>query len=235
MATQADDRQLPTAKRCLLEAVRELEDGAHAVNAQFAQVWINLAREIREGSSRLAAEAPQDRLTLHDIEGIVCSHKRVAVRRKGGPGQWFVHTDDGSNCTDPDQVLRQLESASPGSGPVPAATKARPEAETVVVAGHQPPAPTWPDSSIFGAMPRTFVSGIRPGPPAALSAEWQSDPPSECRNCAQSVAVARPTGSNRTEWRHVATGDAVCAGRSPEGDESYVHGQRTYATPSQVS
>jgi hypothetical protein len=97
--------KLPTPAECLFEAAQELTGGEYgAPSAQYARTWIDLAREIREGSQRPLVDRALDRLTLHDVEGIVCSHGRVAVRRRGGvAGSWFMHTDDRTNCDTPDE------------------------------------------------------------------------------------------------------------------------------------
>jgi hypothetical protein len=63
------------------------------------RLWLDIARELRSGATQ-APPAPS--LMLHDIEGVVCSHGRVALRRKNSSSAlWYVHTDDGSNCADP--------------------------------------------------------------------------------------------------------------------------------------
>jgi hypothetical protein len=63
------------------------------------RLWLDIARELRAGATQ-ASPAPS--LMLHDLEGIVCSHGRVALRRKNSSSAlWYVHTDDGSNCAEP--------------------------------------------------------------------------------------------------------------------------------------
>lgn len=101
----SDQSRLPSAAEALAQAYERMLLG----NVSDAEVWIALAREIREGSTPplitkwLEASRPGDRLTLHDVEGIVCAHGRVAVRRKGDDaGRWYLHTDDGSNCANGD-------------------------------------------------------------------------------------------------------------------------------------
>lgn len=89
---------LPTPEQALRSAVHHIHEG----EADAARVCVELAREIREGSTRPLVDRALDRLTLHDVEGIVCSHGRVAVRRKNAqPSGWYLHTDDGSNCAKP--------------------------------------------------------------------------------------------------------------------------------------
>lgn len=88
------DNHLPTPREALVQGYQRLQLG----EIEAADTWIRLARELREGG-RPARSEP---LTLHDVEGIVCAHGRVAVRRHGGPGTWFLHTDDGSTCDGPE-------------------------------------------------------------------------------------------------------------------------------------
>lgn len=101
--------ELPSAQMALAEAHRLLENGGMR---DLASVWIDLAREIREGST--APEQPADRLTLHDIEGIVCAHGRVVVRqrlkRKGDhQALWWRHADgDPTICDDVQQSTEHL-------------------------------------------------------------------------------------------------------------------------------
>lgn len=69
-----------------------------------AQAWLAIARELRQGS--VAPEQPADRLTLHDVEGIVCGHGRVVVRRRGSVSrsEWWRHADgDATVCDDVQQ------------------------------------------------------------------------------------------------------------------------------------
>lgn len=112
---QGRDGALPTPRECLQHALRELTSDPELVDPMIANMWIELAREIRQGSTAPLIDRAMDRLTLHDVEGIVCSHGRVAVRRKNSDkGRWFVHTDDGSNCAEADEVNehRRRRSAS---------------------------------------------------------------------------------------------------------------------------
>ncbi len=90
--------QLPTSNFALAQAIHYLELGS----LPTAEGWRAIAAELRKRETRPLVDRALDRLTLHDVEGIVCWHGRVAVRRKNAqPAGWFLHTDDGSNCTKP--------------------------------------------------------------------------------------------------------------------------------------
>ena len=157
-----DQNRLPSAAEALTQAYERMLLG----NVSDAEVWIALAREIREGSTPplitkwLEASRPGDRLTLHDVEGIVCAHGRVAVRRKGDDaGRWYLHTDDGSNCANGDAEnehrRRRAEPAAQGSNigdeqhRPGSSAKHRPKtlAETTAIAG----------DLLAGAVPRAAV------------------------------------------------------------------------------
>jgi hypothetical protein len=169
----SDQSRLPSAAEALTQAYERMLLG----NVSDAEVWIALAREIREGSTPplitkwLETARPGDRLTLHDVEGIVCAHGRVAVRRKGDDaGRWYLHTDDGSNCADGDAENEHRRRAKlpvfesnigdeqhrPGSS-----AKHRPKtlAETTAIAGDLL-AGAVPKAAVQ-TMPRTLVSTDR--------------------------------------------------------------------------
>lgn len=95
-----NEPMLPTPAEVLATAWALLRRGETVADGS---ALVALARELREGSRQ---QAPGERLTLHDVEGIVCAHGRVAVRRKNTtPAGWFMHTDDGSNCEAPQPEL----------------------------------------------------------------------------------------------------------------------------------
>jgi hypothetical protein len=87
----------------LIISAREAMENAIAAartsgRSDSAQAWVRIAAELRAGETRQpAAEAPGDRLTLHDVEGEICPAGRVIVRRRGSDG-WWLHTDDRVNC-----------------------------------------------------------------------------------------------------------------------------------------
>lgn len=124
----APRKPLPTPGEVLGYAVTAAYDAAAAATPESAfasaregQLWLGIARELREGATQPLIDRAMDRLTLHDIEGVVCSHGRVALRRKNSsPSLWFVHTDDGSNCAEPmaetEHFRRRAVNASCGLG-----------------------------------------------------------------------------------------------------------------------
>lgn len=106
---QSSTANLPTPSEAIRAAVASAHAGLAASTNEAAEVeirlgnlWLSIARELREGATQPLIDRAMDRLTLHDVEGIVCSHGRVAIRRKNAAeGRWFLHTDDTSNCAEP--------------------------------------------------------------------------------------------------------------------------------------
>ena len=109
MSTAHGNKPLPNAAEVLGYAVSaafeaaasEIEEGARMATRE-GMLWLGIARELREGATQPLIDRAMDRLTLHDIEGIVCSHGRVAIQHKNSVSARFVHSDDGSNCAAPD-------------------------------------------------------------------------------------------------------------------------------------
>lgn len=98
--------RVPSTRECMAEAYRELQmnDGEVARVEQ----WIAMAREIREDAqfrkmwTPPPAEAQTDRRTLHDVNGVVCVHGKVAVQWRSFDGEWWLHAEDGTSCDGPD-------------------------------------------------------------------------------------------------------------------------------------
>jgi hypothetical protein len=119
---QRSTANLPTPSEALRMAVamageagRAPDDIAATTAIGEGRLWLSIARELREGAMQIAAAPPGDRLTLHDVEGIVCSHGRVAIRRKNtGAERWYLHTDDGSNCSEPQETIEQFRRRTNG-------------------------------------------------------------------------------------------------------------------------
>jgi hypothetical protein len=201
---------LPAASVMLTYAI----DAAGRADADLAAAWTDIAREIREGSRHVE---PADRLTLHDVEGIVCAHGRVAVRRRGGPGVWFLHTDDGSTCDAPDEHneagRRRPPSALEPYGWLDAGQRMEDD-----------PAAT----AVIADVAATTRMDLREGDTTALTERFRVPPfmPAEgeqlkyvtdqdgnvlCGSC------PRPVFMDAHEfWRHILTGQRVCS-----GEESY--------------
>lgn len=120
--TQETSYALPSAAEALARAVAAgvsanttSSEAAAESYSREGMLWLGIAREIREGTAGYPAEdVSPDRLTLHDVEGIVCSHGRVAVRRKNATARWFLHSDDGSNCATPMAETEHDRRASEG-------------------------------------------------------------------------------------------------------------------------
>lgn len=156
--TETNPDRLPTAAQALTQAYQRLQLG----NAADAEVWIALARELREGTTPplitrwLEASRPGDRLTLHDVEGIVCAHGRVAIRpKRPTAARWFMHTDDGTSCDNDDAGREHLRRRADmvRQGTTPRATTLD-ESERFAKTGKLDPPPHPADAILYGAIPK---------------------------------------------------------------------------------
>src|SRR5688572_2106336 len=156
--------ELPSAR----EALRNAIDSARSGDAMLADAWATIARELREGATAPLVDRALERLTLHDVEGIVCTHGRVAVRRKAGVGSWFMHTDDGSNCATPDPggehkrrrpLVAEPAAKRPPLGVLGPEQQVAPKrAETLA------DVPKLAPDLLAGAMPRTWAERVHADP-----------------------------------------------------------------------
>jgi len=111
----------------MAEAMRQAVERAQRGDFEGARTWTAIAAELRAGVTRPMVDRALDRMTLHDIDGIVCAHGRVAIRRRptgpASPAKWWRHTDgDRGVCDMPDdgrERSRRRPRVDPPAQPAP--------------------------------------------------------------------------------------------------------------------
>jgi hypothetical protein len=221
------DNDLPTPRAALVQAYQRLQLG----DAETADTWIYLAKELREGATR----PPRDErtLTLHDVEGIVCVHGTVAVRRFGGPGSWFLHTNDGTTCDGPanqhETDWRRRRPHSPLNDDPQLDVGQRLEDDSEMYVGQASPATTLSDLresettkllDVGRLRGRDLADGL--DATAVLRAASPAGPPT-CRNADGLPIEWIESGSEQGGyWRHILTAQRVCPTPQRQvGDETY--------------
>ena len=254
-----DDLAVPTARECFAEAYRIMRGPG---DLESAQMWLAMAREIREDAAmrRMWAPLPQfaappaepvaEVRTLHDVEGIVCAHGKVALHWKDDDSAdgWWHHAEDGTACDDPDQsgdafrrrdqTMRERQGDGlPGQ--TMADTLVRPYAAGGIIdpvkwaratesSPLEVPGTNGPDlarpyvADADAVMRRTLLDE----PVTAVMPLRLPEPPVDgdhatCRNHGELNGLVFADGA----WRHEVNMQTLCpiAGQTPEGDETYHH------------
>jgi hypothetical protein len=209
-----DGSKLPTPAQALQWACRAaLEEPEEELS--LAHFWLALARELREGSTRPLVDRALDRLTLHDVEGIVCAHGRVAVRRKNAqPAGWFLHADDGSNCDVPHPETdhrRRCSQDRIDAMEVPTAAAGRDHRTEQL------------DMSRLRPQVSDALAGGAPNRVPAVLPKVAG----KCRSCGQAVRfVGRSAGHREPGWYHDLTMQSACVRPLGQG-----HYRPTFAEP----
>ena len=86
--------------------------------APNASIWTAIAAELRaqqtgpaldrllgQVRTQLPPEDPASRLTLHDVDALMCEEIRIVLRRKAREDEpapaWWMHADDKTHCVHP--------------------------------------------------------------------------------------------------------------------------------------
>lgn len=219
-------------REALARAVAAAVDG----DIDVARVWVAIAAEFRQGTAEGPyGDGPGLPMTLHDVEGIVCAHGRVAIRRRTadqGPviGTWWLHVDDRSSCDDSDQGNDPLRRrAAPMSGRPPETHPGFP-AVSVPLAPRGPlldAGQRYEDDLAATATDLrvpTYLDALAQTETAAMELPDQERPAS-CRHCGEWIRFAPSAPSEAAHWFHHVSLQRLCPAVS--------EGVRTFAEPQQ--
>lgn len=227
--------KVPSARECMAEAYRLMRNHA---DTEAAKVWLDMARELREDfvTRKVWVNEPavKPAPTLHDVDGVVCAHGKVAVHWKDNDSDWWLHVKGGTSCDDPDQggdIFRRRDQAmrerqdDPALGTMAGAE--RPDdgqrmeddpTEFVVQDAATIVRPfidrvSWDRATGTSPLDDTAITPIR------LPEQPVEGQLAKCRNHEEYNTLVYQLG----QWRHTSSMQALCPipNQTIEGDESY--------------